>query len=332
MGEAPYDDLEHEGLLLPDIIKLPSLKKLTLCDVEVHSIDLEHMIRRSPVLEDMHFVNCAHHLELVESNMLKRLTIDGFFDRGKGLTIAAPHLIHFECNGWPLEEISWQKRPSLESAHIDTWCSKRTFDGQYDLTGMVLHAKRLALCGSDIKAVLEKELRSCLVFDNLVTLEIGGWCLTNDLYVVVRFLQLSPRLEKLTLKQRELQKVTKGEETSSIPVAGMAFKCPLLETVVIQCSKDDDEIEKTVNAMAAHGIGLEKIQVIFYEDIERAERWGKSLEEMKEHDILEKARKENRERVDDCNAGSDNNDEDDDEMEEEDDDEMEDEDDDDDDF
>ena len=45
----------------------------------------------------------------------------------------------------------------------------------------------------------------------------------------------------------------------------------------------------------------------------------------KEHDILEKARKENRERVDDCNAGSDNNDEDDD-------DEMEDEDDDDDDF
>jgi len=122
--------------------------------VEVHSIDLEHMIRRSPVLEDMHFVNCAHHLELVESNVLKRLTIDGFFDRGRGLTIAAPHLIHFECNGWPLEEISWQKRSSLESAHIDTWCSKRTFDGQYDLTGMVLHAKRLTLCGSDMKVYL----------------------------------------------------------------------------------------------------------------------------------------------------------------------------------
>ena len=94
MGEAPYEELEHEGLMLPDIIKLPSLKKLSLCDVEVHSIDLEHMIRRSPVLEDMHLVNCAHHLELVESNMLKRLTIDGFFDRGKGLTIAAPHLIN----------------------------------------------------------------------------------------------------------------------------------------------------------------------------------------------------------------------------------------------
>ena len=95
MGEAPYEELEHEGLMLPDIINLPSLKKLSLCDVEVHSIDLKHMIPQSPVQEDMHLVNCAHHLELVESNMLKRLTIDGFFDRGRGLTIAAPHLIHF---------------------------------------------------------------------------------------------------------------------------------------------------------------------------------------------------------------------------------------------
>ncbi|CAO2177949.1 unnamed protein product [Urochloa humidicola] len=192
--------------------------------------------------------------------------------------------------------------------------------------GIVLHAKTLALCGSDIKAMLEKELCSCPVFDNLVTLEIGGWCLTNDLYVVVRFLQLSPRLEKLTLKQRKLNKGTKGEEASSVPIAGMTFKCPLLETVIIQCSKDDDEIEKTVNAMVGYGISLEKIQVIFYEDIERAERWGKTLEEMKEHDILEKARneKENQERADNSKAGSDDNDEmededdEDDEMEEED--------------
>jgi hypothetical protein len=52
--------------------------------------------------------------------------------------------------------------------------------------------------------MLEKELPTCSLFDNLVTLEIGGWCLTNDLYVVVRFLQLSPRLEKLTLQQRKV--------------------------------------------------------------------------------------------------------------------------------
>ncbi|RCV27695.1 hypothetical protein SETIT_5G345400v2 [Setaria italica] len=95
MGEAPWDDLEHEGLLLPDTIKLPTLKRLTLCDVEVSSLDFKQIVAQSPGIEDMHLVNCAQHLELVKSNVLKRLTIDGFFNRGKGLTIAAPHLIHF---------------------------------------------------------------------------------------------------------------------------------------------------------------------------------------------------------------------------------------------
>ena len=49
--------------------------------------------------------------------------------------------------------------------------------------------------------------------------------------------------------------------------------------------------------MVALGIGLEKIQVIFYEDIERAERWGVSLEELKKQDALDKMLKENREKV-----------------------------------
>jgi hypothetical protein len=40
MGEAPEDDLEHEGLMLPDKICLPSLKKLNLCYVEVDTLSL----------------------------------------------------------------------------------------------------------------------------------------------------------------------------------------------------------------------------------------------------------------------------------------------------
>ena len=54
------------------------------------------------------------------------------------------------------------------------------------------------------KVMLEKELPTCSVFESLVTLAIGEWCLTDDLYVVLRFLQLSPRLEKLTLKHRKV--------------------------------------------------------------------------------------------------------------------------------
>jgi hypothetical protein len=91
-------------------------------------------------------------------------------------------------------------------------------------------------------------------------------------------------------------------------IAGMTFNCPLLDTVIIQCSKDDVKIENTVAAMVALGISLEKIQVIFYEDIERAERWGVSLEELKKQDALDEMLKENREKVKGSNARSDNND------------------------
>jgi hypothetical protein len=90
-------------------------------------------------------------------------------------------------------------------------------------------------------------------------------------------------------------------------IAGMTFNCPLLDTVIIQCSKDDVKIENTVAAMVALDISLEKIQLIFYEDIERAERWGVILEELKKQDALDKMLKENREKVK-GNARSDNND------------------------
>lgn len=106
MGKAPYKDYEHEGLVLPDIIRLPSLKKLTLCDVEVDTYRLRNIIAGSPGLEDLHLINCAQHLQLVVSKVLKRLTVDGFLGRDKGLTIAAPCLIDFKCIGLPLEEIS----------------------------------------------------------------------------------------------------------------------------------------------------------------------------------------------------------------------------------
>ncbi|KAL6853848.1 hypothetical protein ACP4OV_019877 [Aristida adscensionis] len=300
MGEAPYDHLENEGLVLPDVINLPSLKKLTLCDVEVDTLRMQQIIDRSPGLEEVCLINCAQYLDLIDSKVLKRLTIDGAIGGDKGLTIAAPHLVHFECIGWPLDDISWREQPSLESGHIDT-CG-RTFDSQSNFTRAFLHAKGLALFGSDMKVMLEKELPTCSEFENLATLEIGEWCLTDDFYVVLRILQLSSKLEKLTLKDRKLQRATKEAEADPLAIDGMSFQCPLLETVIIQCSKDDGEnkTEKLVNAMVANGVSLEKIHVTFYEDIEKrelAERMGAVQKE--ERASLERSLKENEKWVDD---------------------------------
>lgn len=285
-GNAPYRDYDHTGLVLPDIINLPSLKKLTLRDVEVDELSLNRFIARSPGLEDLNLIDSAMRLDLIASKALKRLTLDGFLGECDGFTIAAPHLISFECTGCSLEAISWRDQPSLESARIDT-CGY-TFDCESKFTGVLKYAKKLALFGSDIKVMLEKELPTCSAFENLTTLEIGEWYLTEDLFVVLRFLQLSPRLEELTLMNRPLDE---GAEIDCMPIDGMTFRCPLLESVVIQCSEGDGRIDKLLSVLVVNGISPDNINIAFYDEIEkrdRAERIRADEERSKELRIFEK--------------------------------------------
>uniref|UniRef100_A0ACD5VSC9 Uncharacterized protein n=1 Tax=Avena sativa TaxID=4498 RepID=A0ACD5VSC9_AVESA len=147
--------------------------------------------------------------------------------------------------------------------------------------------------------MLEKEQPTCSVFESLITLEIGNWCSIEDMSVVLRFLQLSPRLEKLTLMHRSHDK---GAETNGMSVDVMTFQCPFLESVTIQCSKDDDGIDKLVNVLVVNGISAEVISTTLCEDIKErahAERIRADEERSKELGIFEKMAKENPEWIDD---------------------------------
>jgi hypothetical protein len=154
-GGAPYRDYEHKGLVLPDIIKLPSLKKLTLRDVEVDELSLSSFTDRSPGLEDLHLIDSVTYLKRIASKALKRLTLDGSMYGFESLEISAPHLISFECTGCSLNDISWRDKPSLERARIDTW--GRTFCDESRFTEVLVQAKELALFGSDIKVCLSED-------------------------------------------------------------------------------------------------------------------------------------------------------------------------------
>jgi hypothetical protein len=182
-GEASHG---HVGFVLPHKINLPSLKKLTLSEVEVSQLSLDQIIACSPGLEDLNFINCARYFKLIDSKVLKSLMLDGFIDRDDGFTIAAPHLIHFECLGCPLEYICWRERPSLESAHIDT-CGP-TFDDQSDFTGILSCAKTLTLLnfqGSDVKVCFSKDnmpFFSC--YYHYSESKLFG---NNAIYIVCRF-------------------------------------------------------------------------------------------------------------------------------------------------
>lgn len=258
-GAAPEDDLEHIGLVIPEKIKLPSLRKLTLRDVQMDQLSLHSLIAHSPDLEDIHLIYSLCYADLIDSKVLKRLTIDGSIDVPPCFTISAPNLISFECMGYQLKNISWRDHPTLESAHIDTFGS--TFDGECKFMEILVHAKKLALFGFDIKVMLEKELPTCSVFQSLVTLEIGKWHLTEDLFVVLRFLQLSPRIQKLKLIHKSARRAGQGAEAKNRPVDGMTFQCPLLESVTIQCSEGDEGIDKLGNVLVANGVSLDKINV-----------------------------------------------------------------------
>lgn len=87
-----------------------------------------------------------------------------------------------------------------------------------------------------------------------------------------------------------------------MPIDGMAFRCPLLESVVIQCSEGDERIDKLVNVLVVNGISLDKIDIAFYDDIEkrdRVERTRADEERSKELSIFEKMAKKNPEWIDD---------------------------------
>jgi hypothetical protein len=151
---APGNDLEHIGRVIPDEIYLPSLKKLTLRDVEFEQSSLNKFIAHSPYLEDIHLIDSLCYLNLIDSKVLKRLTIDGSIDIPPCFTISAPHLISFECMGYELKNISWRDQPTLESAQIDA--RGTTFDGGCKFTEILVHAKKLALFGLDIKVCFHR--------------------------------------------------------------------------------------------------------------------------------------------------------------------------------
>ncbi|GJM92893.1 hypothetical protein PR202_ga09399 [Eleusine coracana subsp. coracana] len=143
----------------------------------------------------------------------------------------------------------------------------------------------------------------------------------RSLYIIFRFLQLSPRLQKVILTHTKLPKAGKGAVKDSMPNSEMTFHCPHLQTVIIHCSKDDSEIYTVVNAMVDNGVALEKIQVTFYEDIIKrcvSEVRSNLQKQKKELRIFEKMLKENPEWADDSSytgSESDNRDDDDDDDE-----------------
>jgi hypothetical protein len=61
--------------VLPATINLPKLRKLSFGDVENSQISLDQIIAQSPKLEDLKLRDCAAYFDIVDSKLLKSLTL-----------------------------------------------------------------------------------------------------------------------------------------------------------------------------------------------------------------------------------------------------------------
>ncbi|CAL4956196.1 unnamed protein product [Urochloa decumbens] len=103
-----------------------------------------------------------------------------------------------------------------------------------------------------------KSLQWCPKFNNLRFLTLGEWCLGEDFYALIVFLQNSPKLKTLTLdlkKYIDVPGILRGE------LRERSFTCTCLKTVEIICSEGNLVVDGLEKFLIDSGIAPGKIRI-----------------------------------------------------------------------
>uniref|UniRef100_A0A0E0BGI5 F-box domain-containing protein n=1 Tax=Oryza glumipatula TaxID=40148 RepID=A0A0E0BGI5_9ORYZ len=127
----------------------------------------------------------------------------------------------------------------------------------------LLEATHLELSAEPAMYVIRRDLNlllACHTFAKLKTLVLGEWCMTHDLSALIRFLQQSPILEKLTIKIPKEPKCSMDAGQQKIPEE--PFVSNHLKIVEIKCKgKEVMWVCKFLKTLGSFGIPLEKINI-----------------------------------------------------------------------
>uniref|UniRef100_A0A0E0R5L7 F-box domain-containing protein n=1 Tax=Oryza rufipogon TaxID=4529 RepID=A0A0E0R5L7_ORYRU len=127
----------------------------------------------------------------------------------------------------------------------------------------LLEATHLELSAEPAMYVFRRDLNlllACHTFAKLKTLALGEWCMAHDLSALIRFLQQSPILEKLTIKIPEEPKCSMDAGQQKIPEE--PFVSNHLKIVEIKCKgKEVMWVCKFLKTLGTFGIPLEKINI-----------------------------------------------------------------------
>ncbi|KAK1602287.1 hypothetical protein QYE76_008136 [Lolium multiflorum] len=235
-----------------------------------------------PVLEDLKMQEAGFWVRKMSFPSLKHMCISECnFPPDYRVCISAPCLVSLQlldCQGkTPLLE----SMPLLETSSIDLstgcedkcgGCADQTCEGcrgypvggyQSVLLNSLSNAVNLELRDQPKVYIYKRDLESYPTFGRLKTLLLDMWCRAIDLHALVRILQHSPALEKLTLQLRSDERflcAARGER-KHVKIEE-SFACVHLKEVSIECEERlrvKDKVNQIVKIFNRSGVLSEHI-------------------------------------------------------------------------
>lgn len=245
------------------------IKRLNFFHINIRHAVLEQLISGCPVIEDLCLEFCwimdskVTHLH-ISSQTMKTLRIVGCYIRDGLIRISIPTLtsLHYEAStivGASLENLS-----SLVYAFIsdvDEDRSKRQSNVLEFIRGLSI-AKVLNLFGPWLELVTGKEPSESLTFQNLENLTMGRWCMTHCFQPVAYFLQHSPNLEQLNLKDPILPSSCSYGLETGWKSDNLSFDCLHLKRIEICCFEMNERIQELVKTLLENSRVLDRIKII----------------------------------------------------------------------
>ncbi|KAF7048165.1 hypothetical protein CFC21_056974 [Triticum aestivum] len=200
-------------------------------------------------LEDL-VISCSQiYANKLSSPSLKRLKIEEcwLFPKGSPTCISAPNIVSLKLDDIRITTPRLERMPLLETASVrlgGSWplnCKHRVArrccgvcEGCIEFHLMELRsfssATHLELTAPNVKFTVLR----CPTFSKLKSLSLNDWCVTDDLSALIRILEHSPVLEKLTLQLNE------GSQESYNAVEQLRTISRCLKVVEIKCMMVDN--------------------------------------------------------------------------------------------
>ncbi|KAM3223967.1 hypothetical protein ACQJBY_057389 [Aegilops geniculata] len=234
------------------------------------------------VLEVLEMRACDIYANIL-SRSLRHLKIhSGGFGTRPRVRISTPNLICFRLAplwGWaPLLD----SMPSLVTAAVklQEGCEEACYCGNVSCEGCGAQAAKtdysvalgslsvatnlkLKISGPRRLSVFSKDLKWRPMFSKLKTLLLNKWCVGDDFYGLVYFLQHSPILETLTLllafETSEEYHLNKTDESCNSKEQSLLSQ-HLKKVKIICCTEEDVIVHRILKILCIHGVPFEKIE------------------------------------------------------------------------